>query len=282
MTSIQTCPKCGVGNFLTTEINGEITKRRYSCGHNEIIVVKNESINISENTPIILEMTFELYDSVKVGGKITNSDNIEFIMDPEHPDSVRKFIIKLTNPSQQKEREALQVASEITNYLSVIANRPVKHKLPIIRRTNKGKTTAAISFGVGAFLHKNFDLDANLLDSKLLNKNPDLNKRLQLYNDGLKEIDNNDFGGAIQSFYQCIENTNVPERSDYLPLRDAASHQRIDDPSKIAKLNSVGIIMRVGESLNENDPDNQHILKSKAYDLKQIAWKYLNDKITSL
>ncbi len=279
----QLCPECNTGNFLRIEKNGEeVTYKIYSCGHREIWVVKNETVTISENIPLILAMIFDLYNSVKIGGKITNSKNIEFTMDPQQPDSIAQFIIKITDPTPQKEKEGLQIASEIVNYLSVVTNRIVKHKLPITRRIRNGMMTNTMSYTVGAFLHKNFDLNANFLDSKLLNKNPDLNKRLQLYNDGLKAFENNDFGGAIQSFYQCIEYTNAPEKSDYLALRDATSHQRIDRPGRIRELNSIGIIIRVGESLNENDPDNQHILKSKACSLKQIAWTYLSTQLSGL
>ncbi|MGI0060008.1 MAG: hypothetical protein ACREBJ_09595 [Nitrosotalea sp.] len=201
-----------------------------------ILMTINEKVSISENNISALVMIFDLYDNVQIGGKITNSPNLKFVEDLERPGTIKRFQIKITNPTIHDEKKAIEKASEITNYLSVKANRLVKHKLPLIHRIREnGITTTNIHYSVDAFLHKNFDLDANLLDSKLFHKNPDLNKRLQLYNDGLKELENNDFAGAIQSFHQCIEKTDLPEEKQYKPLRHAASHIVID-PWVVKKL----------------------------------------------
>lgn len=257
------CPKCGSANRT-------------------IIMIVNEKVTMSENNISSLVMIFDLYDNVQIGGKITNSSNLEFIEDLEHPGTIKRFQIKIKNPTLQDEKKAIEKASEITNYLSVKANRIVKHKLPLIHRIREnGITTTSINYGVDVFLHKNFDLNANLLDSKLLDKNPDLNKRLQLYNDGLKELENNDFAGAIQSFHQCIEKTNLPEEKQYRPLRHAASHIVID-PWVVTKLQLMGIKIGLFGSLNENNPDNQNILKSKSQILKDAAFHYLDLKLSNL
>lgn len=257
------CPKCGSANRT-------------------IIMIVNEKIHVSENNISLLVMIFDLYDNVQIGGNIINSPNLEFIKDPEHPGTIKGFQIKLSNPTIHDEKKAMEIASEITNYLSVKANRIVKHKLPLVRRIRgNGITTASISYGVDAYLHKNFDLDANLLDSKLLNKNPDLNKRLQLYGDGLKELKNNDFAGAIQSFHQCIEKTGLPEEQQYRPLRHAASHIVID-PWVVKKLKLMGIKIGLFGSLNENHPDNQIVLKSKSSLLKDVAFHYLESRLSNL
>ncbi|MGH2613005.1 MAG: hypothetical protein ACRDFB_08170 [Rhabdochlamydiaceae bacterium] len=279
MTNTQNvkCSDCGE---IYDYANSKCTK----CGsaNMTIIMIVNEKVDISENNISSLVMIFDLYDNVQIGGKITNSSNLEFIEDLEHPGTIKRFQIKINDPTLQDEKKAIEKASEITNYLSVKANRIVKHKLPLIHRIREnGITTTSIHYTVDAFLHKNFDLNANLLDSKLLGNNPDLNKRLQLYNDGLKELENNDFAGAIQSFHQCIEKTDLPEEKQYRPLRHAASHIVID-PWVVKKLKLMGIKIGLFGSLNENNPDNQNILKFKSQILKDTAFHYLDSKLSNL
>lgn len=257
------CPKCGSGNRTLT-------------------LIINERESILENNVISLVMIFDLYDNVQIGGNITNSQNLEFVADPEHPGTIKQFLIKLDSPTSDDEKKALEKASEITNYLSVKVNRTVKHKLPLIRRIMNDKMTNTISYRVDTVLHKNFDLDANYLESKLLNKTSDLNKRLQLYNRGLGEFENNNFTGSIQSFHQCIEGTQLTEEEQFRPLRHAVSHQRIDDTRVIEELTKIGIKITKNESLNENDPDNQNILSSKACILKQVVFKYLESELSNL
>ncbi len=102
-----------------------------------------------------------------------------------------------------------------------------------------------------------------------------------MYNDGLKEIENNDFAGAIQSFYQCIEYTQLVT-NEYKALRDGASHNKINNPEVIKELTRIGINIKLNEPLNENDPDNQLILSTKSCILKQIAWDYLDSQLSKL
>lgn len=280
MTMVLRCSECGIGNFLSEEKDGNITTKIYSCGHRVKIAIINEIMNVPENNSILLVMIFDLYNPITIGGKILNSNNIEFIMDSNN--QLTQFRIKLINPTPQDEKNAIEKASEIVNYLSIKTNQVVKHKLPLTQRITNGIITNMLRMSVDAIVFSGFDLDGTFLESKLLNKNPDLNKRIQLYNDGLKELENNDFGGAIQSFHQCIENTMISEEKQYKPWRHATSHQRIGDPEVIKNLKKNGININQNESLNENDPDNQHILQSKANELKGIVLTYLNNQLSNL
>jgi hypothetical protein len=280
MTTFSSCSECGVGYFLKEEKDGNITTKTYSCGHRVKKAVINEIMTMQENNAIVLVMIFDLYNPITIGGNILNSKNIEFIMNANN--QLTQFRIKLINPTQQDEKNAIEKASEIVNYLSIKMNQVVKHKLPLTQRITKGIMTNTVSICVDAIVFAGFDLDGNFLESKLLNKNSDLNKRLQLYIDGLKALENNDFGGGIQSFHQCIENTEIAEEKQYSSWRHATSHQRIGDPLVIQNLQRDGININQNESLNENDPDNQRILKSKANELKGIVWTYLNNQLSNL
>ncbi len=128
------------------------------CGSNQriIIATNDEGMQVCEKNIVILVMVFDLYDSVKIGGNISNSKNIEFVIDSECPGSIKQFLIKIVNPTPLDEKKALEQASAITNYLRLKGKSNCKTQVTNHTKNYKWKNDKYNKFHNGCYITQGF------------------------------------------------------------------------------------------------------------------------------
>lgn len=222
---------------------------------------------------------FELDNKVYMGGNMVSSPEIELIPDSDQ-NYLRGFVINLPDQRDESIKIAKEKARRFVNYLCGVTRTVVDHKLPRTIKRQHGKSTNILQYSIDTILVKKQDLDLTKI-SPILDSSSSLNKHLSLLQEGLKSLNIKDYAGAVSKFHQVIENTNLPEKDKYFPLRHAASHERINGSDAIKELQNFGINMNVGDSLNTDDPDIQLVLEREANNLKNISWSVVENELLS-
>jgi hypothetical protein len=189
----------------------------------DLVKVVNEGVSISENASAIISLTFELYYPLYIGGAITNSAEITFTPDASDPKYITGFAIKVLDPNEKKVKSAIKRGKRTVNYLSAMTGVAVRSKRPKIE-----KQTGDTPQTRDTPKERDFDLDASKLTS-LLSEEPPLNKKAASYQSGMAALEDHDLVGAVQRFYQVIEESGLTEAEKYKPLRVACSHHKVDD-----------------------------------------------------
>jgi hypothetical protein len=235
-----------------------------------------EGFTLSAEASVQIGLFFELSEKVKIGGTVTNSENIELILDSNESRYLTGFRITVNNTDDETMDQAMEQAKRLTDYLSFVTNTVVRHKRPIIRKKKNGKTETTKPFTADAILAAEFDLDVRKL-APLLGSDSKLNQCLAHYQDGLKSLLDNDFPQSIKDFFLIIENTGIPEEVRYKSLRDAVSHNMLEHKNTLEALkNEFGIPLKKGEYLNINVPNIQAILETEAGKLRNVTRNYLS------
>ena len=276
--------------------------KKFSCGHKHSAVslseppigvsdnvtasktnvrkIIEENISVTESVTVVVSLFFELKEKIYIGGKMINAPDIELVPD-EDKNYLKGFSIKVHKTDEQTIKDATELANRFSNYLSIITRSPVSHKRPRIRKTQNGKSTTTIQYGVDAVLVKKQDLDVSKLSS-FLSSDSRLHQHLKQAQEGLKTLLDNNFPDSIRWFFMIIENQNSSDSKKYLPLRNVVSHEELDYDSTINGVAKFGISMKKGDHLNFNDPDIQDILEREAKNLMNIAMSVVENELKSI
>lgn len=273
------CPSCKAGKLVETIRRPDGFEKIFSCGHKHFHVTVKDSITLSNSLSTQGELLFELYGKVFIGGTITNSKNIELIVDTNDKRYLTGFKITVEDTAEETITRAMEQAKRLTNYIGFQTNTVVRHKRPRISKKRNGKTEHTISISTDAIIVKEIGLDITTLFS-LLDSDSPLNQRLAHAQNGLKSLLDNDFPQAIKDFFLVIEGTNLVKEAKYKCLRDAVSHIKLDAKRTLDGLKKeFGIDLKTGEHLNVNDPDIQDLLETEARKLSEIARNYIEGEI---
>lgn len=229
---------------------------------------------------IQLALLFELYEPVFIGGIVTSSDNIELVLNPKDNHYLMGFRITANDTSEATIDQLMEKANRLTDYIGFKTNTVVHHKRPRIIKKKNGKTETTKGFTSDALIVKDIELDINKLSS-LLSSDSIRNQHLAHYREGLESLLDNNFSEAIKDFFLIIENAKIPEEIRYKCLRDAVSHNKLDNQKTLDDLRKeFGINLKKGEYLNINNPDIQNILETEAKNLREMALKHLSSLIS--
>lgn len=234
---------------------------------------------MDEKSSTQVELLFELYERVFIGGTITSSENIVLILAPDDKRYLTGFRITVEDTADETIKRAMEQARRLTNFIGFQTNTVVRHKRPKISKKKNGKTEHTKTFSANALLIKIIELNLTKLSS-LLDRDSPLNQGLAHAQNGLKALLDYNFSQAIREFFLVIEHTNIPEKEKYKYLRHAVSHiQLVSNTTLDAFRNEFRIDLNKGEYLNINDPDIQDLLKTEARKLGEIVRNYINGEI---
>lgn len=237
------------------------------------------TLNVSTSVSVSTGLYFELTESVFVPGKFTNSQNMELKFDTKNTQLLKSFTIK-TSGTEEEEINALHTASRFTNYLTFKTGIFVYHKRG--RKVIDGKVTDEKVGGVSTVITSLNDLDlTNSHLNNLISQKSKENLQLSHFSTGQKALNDNNYSEAIREFFLVIENTKTPEKIKYKPLRHAVSHEELSIEPTVRDLNSnFGLSWQVGDSLDPTDPRVDDFLRKEAKNLREIAWRHINNSIS--
>jgi len=231
----------------------------------------NSSMATSGNKVIL---TFDLEQSIPIGGKIINRSDIELVMAGNNCVSIKMIVSDIKKETIDN---ATEVAERVANYLSHQTNYSTKLKKPRVTVIDGNKATHTLNYTVDTAIFLPCDVDLQNI-SPLIDSNSILNQRLIRYKEGIKSLNEGDPAKAFQQFHQAIEGSKITEEDYYRNLRHAASHIQLDGKG-VSDLAKFGINMKQGDQLNLNDPKINSILEMEARKLQNIALRYIDSEL---
>jgi len=268
------CVDCGSTDNLTSDNNCP------GCGAHVLVIVKNEPVTIAETVIALIGIYFELTDPVFVPGALTSSNDIEFRFETKNKQLLTAFIIKTDATNEEKVIDALHRASRFTNYLTFKTGIFVYHKQG--RKVVDGKVTdTTITGGISSAVTALKDIDLTNVDMiNLISNTSKENLQLAHFATGQKALNDNNYAESIREFFLIIESSKIPERTKYLPLRNAVSHDELSNYNTVRDLNSnFGLSWSVGDSLDSTDPRVEDFLRKESKILRDIAWHHIKNSI---
>ena len=247
------------------------------CGVHPVVTVVNETVVIPENVIAITGIYFELADPVAVPGTFTNANDIKLEFDSQNNNMLKAFTIKTKDTSDKEVIYALHRASRLTNYLTFKTGLFVHHKQG--RKVINGKIeTTPTDVGICFLLTTLNDLDLTNKDLyNLISNSSKENLQLAHSASGQKALNGENYDEAIREFFLVIENSGITDEAKYKPLRDAVSHERLDNVSTVSTLNAnFNLNVRVGGYLDITDPQVEDVLRQEARKIRDIAWYHIN------
>ncbi len=226
--------------------------------------------------------SYNTVNKVFVGGKMENSDEISVIADPNDKNCLIGFQIHLENNDKDNAEAVAELkARRLANFLTLKSNSVVEYGKPSISAV-EGNTiimgfnglSASVSVFVGYDLILNDGITCSILDC-----DSQLNQHLYYYQNGFKAYKEMDYPIAIKEFFIIIENQNLPNIKRYKALRDAVSHEVLDNQNTISELNIIGIPIKQGDYLNTNNPQIQTILRNEAANLMNITKQFVEKEL---
>ncbi|MGI0087836.1 MAG: hypothetical protein ACREBI_07725 [Nitrosotalea sp.] len=217
-----------------------------------------------------------------VGGNIENSDEIKILIDPNDKNSLIGFQIHMENDDKQVAEAIAELkARRLSNFLTIKSNMLVEYGKPSISAVEDNTVTifntlptTSISVSAGYDLNLNDQTMRSTIDC-----DSQINQHLYYYHNGLKAFKERDFPIAIKEFFIIIENQNLSDIRKYRALRNAVSHEVLDEKNTISELNNLGIAIKKGDYLNTNDREIEAILEHEATNLMRITKQFVETEL---
>ena len=257
------------------------------------VVVMNESIGLGDKVTITKFFGFKLLNPIPYEGNLANSQKI--IWEVNKTDKGEKLIgfrIRVDDNTLEEEKEAIQLATKLTNFLSLKLRQFVYHNKPepIINDNLKH---------VGKSLTMKYDiygyLDLDLSDKSvvsLLNEDMKMNMQLDHYSNGMKALEDEQHGESIRRFCLSLGNefpTDLNNGRKYDHLRNALSHPELIDEKGNDRIRDINALKNFQLILTKNKdnchfylnprlPENIPILKKHTLILKKAVEQILDKK----
>lgn len=280
------CPDCGRGDRISNEVNSEIRKKTYSCGHGFIIATINEPMEIPEKIIPRITFHFKLLNPLYIGGKIVSSYEIKLKTDQGGTHLLEFDVTVQANDIESARNLAIQKATQLTNMLSVKVGFFVYHDRPEMSIVQNGVTTRTKSFKMDVVLVKKVDFDlTNPPLSNIIDKDSKLNQQLAHSSRALNAMEENDPVVAIREFSQVIESENFLNQEKYRCLRHAVNDNELNDDVVNILKKEFDIDYVVDNNANTkyvdyyNSPQIMEKLRIASQTLKTNVLSYLNKAI---
>lgn len=223
-------------------------------------------------------------DKILVGGTVENSDEINILIDPNDKNSLIGFQIHLEHEDKQVAESIAELkARRLANFLTMKSNMIVEYGKPSISAVddNTIMTFNVISTTVSVFAGYDLHLNDQIMHS-IIDYDSQINQHLYYYQNGFKAFKERDFSISIKEFFIIMENQNLLDIKKYRALRNAVSHEVLDDKKTISELNNIGISIKRGNYLNTNSPEIEKILEREAANLMSAAKQFVENELQSI
>lgn len=203
------------------------------------------------------------------------------IIDTNDKNSITGFVIHIINDDQSDATMQAELqANRLCNLLTLKSNTIVECNQPSISSVEDNKITIFNTLSCGVSVYLGYDLNLNdQLTRSLIYHDSKTNQHLYNYHNGFKAFQERDFSIAIKELFMIVENQDFPDLKKYRALRNAVSHEKLDDMNTILELNKLGITIQKGGYLDTNSPPITKILEQEARNLLNFVKPFVGNEL---